>query len=115
MGNEKPAPFQSRKFIAFLVSEVTWKLLAGLVLFWGKDSISGQVWAILLAIIVVAGFVEVGFIIGQGSLDKYIRVAQIAADAGRSITMKGVMIGEAPGPKKSVEIDPKKPGDVGNV
>jgi hypothetical protein len=119
MANEKSPMLQSRKFVAFLVAEITWKVLAGLVLFWGKDSISGQVWALLLAIIVVAGFVEVLYIGNQAALDKYIKVAQIAADAGRALSMKGITIGGDPAvetpPKKTVETDPKKPGPVGKV
>lgn len=83
-------PQQSKKFIAYLVAELTWKVLAALVLFWGRDSIPQQVWLILMAIIVVAGFVEVGYIMGQAALDKYVRVAEIAAEAGHKVTMKGV-------------------------
>ena len=77
-------PLQSKKFVAYLVAEITWKALAVLVLFWGKDSIPTQVWAILLAIILVAGFVEVGYILGQAALEKYIQVAQIAANPAAS-------------------------------
>ena len=86
------SPLKSKKFLAFLVAEVTWKVLAALVLFWGKDAIPHQVWAILLAIILVAGFVEVGYIIGQSSLDKFVRVAGIAANAGHAVSMKGLTI-----------------------
>jgi hypothetical protein len=88
-------PIQSKKLAAFLVAEITWKILAVLVLFWGKDSIPNQVWAILMAIVVVAGFVEVGYIIGQASLDKYIQIAKIAVGAGHSVTMKGITINKA--------------------
>jgi len=110
-GNGGPGSFtpegpvlQSKKFAAFLVAEATWKILAALVLFWGRDSITTQVWVILLAIIVVAGFVEVGYIVGQQALDKYVRVAQIAADAGQTIKMKGVETQKTPD---------GKPGELG--
>jgi hypothetical protein len=85
-------PLQSRKFVAYLTAEITWKGLAALVLFWGKDSIPTQVWLILLAIIVVAGFVEVAYISGQAGLDRYTQVAQIAARSGQSVMMKGITI-----------------------
>jgi hypothetical protein len=85
---------ESKKFWAFIIAELGWKGLAVLVLFWGKDSIPLQVWAILLAIILVAGFVEVSYISGQVALDKYIKVAKIATEAGRSLDMKGVRIGK---------------------
>ncbi len=97
--SEKPTT--SKKFVAYLVAELTWKILAGLVLFWGKDSIPFQVWGILLAIILVAGFVEVGYIVGQSALDKYVRVAKIAADAGQKVTMKGVTMEPPPVQKET--------------
>lgn len=86
------SPLQSKKFVAYLVAEITWKILAALVLFWGKDSIPSQVWLILLAIVLVAAFVEVGYIIGQSSLDKFVRVAGIIADTGHEASMKGLTI-----------------------
>ena len=95
MSAEEP-PFKSKKFIAYLVAEMSWKILAVLVLFWGKDSIPTQVFIILLAIIVVAGFIESGYILGQASLDKYIRVAQIASRNGKSFNMKGLQVGHQP-------------------
>lgn len=75
--NERTTPLQSRKFLAFLVSEITWKVLAALVLFWGKDSIEHQVWAIMLGIVLVAGFVEVAYIGSQAMLDRYLKLAWV--------------------------------------
>jgi hypothetical protein len=74
------SPMQSKKFVAYLVAELTWKILAGLVLFWGKDSIPQSVFVVLLAIILVAGFVETGYILGQVSIDKFIQLAAIVKD-----------------------------------
>jgi hypothetical protein len=105
-GHVEEGPMLGKKFVAFLISEMTWKVLAGLVLFWGRDSISDQVWLILLSIIVVAGFVEVGYIVGQASLDKYVRLAKIAADAGQSITL-GKTVSTTTAPEKE-----KTPGRV---
>lgn len=104
-GHEK-SPLKSKKFIAFLISEITWKMLAAFVLMWAWNdaAIGFNAFIILLAIIVVAGFVETGFILGQGSIDKYIRLAQIAADAGSKMVTKGVTIGpsdKAPVPDKT--------------
>jgi len=98
---------RSKKFIAFLVSESTWKVLAALVLFWGKDSIPQQVFVILLAIIVVAGFVEAGYIIGQASLDKYVRIAEIATQNGKEFSMKGVTVKGAPKADEGGTVDEK--------
>ena len=88
-------PLQSKKFVAFTLAEITWKILAGLVLFWGKDAMPDQQFIVLLAIIVVAGFVEVGFILGQASLDKFVRLAKIAAlTAGAKIDSTETSMGE---------------------
>jgi len=76
------APLQSKKFVAYLLAEITWKILLGFMLVTFKDEITGVgVWAwwTMLTIVIVAGFVEVGFIGGQAWLDKYVRVAEIAA------------------------------------
>ena len=79
---EGPA-LQSKKFLAFLVSSVLWKILAVVIIIWGQDI--NFVGSILLAIILVAGFVEAGYIIGQASLDKYVRLAHIAANAPETL------------------------------
>ena len=120
MPEQSPSPLQSRKFIAFLASEFGWKLLAVLVLFWGKDSIPAQVGAILLAIILVAGFVEVAYIGSQAILDKYLKLAQIAANAGPKLPLENPDPGyndeQAEGQAQTKEIEalkaksaPKKP------
>jgi len=69
-------PLQSKKFIAFLIVEITWKLLAGMVLFWGKGSMDSDTFIVLLVIVITAGTVEVGYILGQAALDKYIHMAE---------------------------------------
>jgi hypothetical protein len=82
-------PLQSKKFVAYLLAEITWKILLGLMLVTFRDEITGVgVWAwwTMLSIVIVAGFVEVGFIGGQAWLDKYVRVAEIASKGAASIT-----------------------------
>jgi len=103
-------PLKSRKFIAYLVAEITWKILAGLVLFWGKDSIPQQVFIILFAIVVVAGFVEAGFILGQASLDKYTRIAQIASQNGKvfEVTRRSMTVTNGPDTKPTAPPTPSE-------
>jgi len=73
-------PLQSKKFVAFLVSDLTLKVLAVLILAWAwnLDEVSTRVFFLLLAVIVVTGFLAVGYILGQAGLDRYVRLAQIA-------------------------------------
>jgi len=81
MTKEK-SPLQSRKFIAYLLAELTWKAIIIFALLTMKDTfqdIAGWGWWFLIVTVIVAGFLEVGFIGGQAWLDKYVRVAEIAA------------------------------------
>lgn len=89
---------QSKKFTAWLITESTWKILLVVALIDWKDNLTSMgsgAWWLLLAIVVTAGFIEIGFILGQASLDRYVRVAEIAA---------GVAQGNQPG-----TVSPKPP------
>ena len=78
------SPLKSKKFIAFLISEITWKAIIFVCILKLIDSEdSGELllhWIMLTAVI-IAGFIEAGFIGGQAWLDKYVRVAKITAEA----------------------------------
>lgn len=79
---DKPA-LESKKFLAFLIAEFTWKALLVVALFVFRDQLQAATlwgWWFMIATVIVAGFVEVGFIGGQAWLDKYVRVAQITAN-----------------------------------
>lgn len=92
MDSMEKAPLQSKKFVGYLVAEATWKVLIGILLVMGihGNTIDVFLGSVALALIVVAGFIEAGYIIGQASLDKYVRVTEIAARNGNAIQMKGM-------------------------
>jgi hypothetical protein len=72
-------PLQSKKFVAFLISEITWKVIV-FVCVWnlvGDDTPLTGLHSIIMASVVIAGFIEAGYIGGQAWLDKYVRVAEI--------------------------------------
>jgi hypothetical protein len=79
---EDKSPLKSKKFIAFLVAYLSLVGLAVLTLVWAWDlnEISNRVFFLQLAIVIVLGFLAVGYILGQAGLDRYVRLAQIAAD-----------------------------------
>jgi len=108
LGTVPLSPFASKKFVAFMVSEMTWKILAAAVLCRKKDSIPDQAFYVLLAIILVSGFVEVGYIIGQGGLDKFTRVASIIVGGGHGhgVEMKGMKIVAPPQSPETIEAEP---------
>jgi len=100
---DKPV-LQSRKFIAFLVGEATWKIILVVLLIMGikASSIDMFLGTIALAIVVVAGAMEALYIGGQAGIDKYTRIAEIAAGAGQSFsfgTVKTTNGNGAPKPK----------------
>ena len=66
------SPLQSKKLTAYLVAELTWKALIGTALW--LDPVEGPFprWA-LLTMVVTAGFLEVGYILGQSYVDGFIR------------------------------------------
>lgn len=102
-------PMSSKKFVAFLISEVTWKLLLGYAMFIGvkEGKIELDLFTVLLCIIAVAGFVEVGYMLGQASLDKYLKLAQIAKESGASIRTKEMTFDHAP--QTRVDLEPLEP------
>jgi hypothetical protein len=93
------APLQSKKFIAFLIVEATWKAALALILILGMaESDIGLVWgSIALVIVLVAGAIEALYIGGQAGLDKYTRLAQIAASQGRVFEARDIKITEQKG------------------
>lgn len=79
-----PEPsLKSKKFIAYLLAEITWKalLFTMLLVFRDQVTLAGVAsWWVMLTIVIVAGFVEVGFIGGQAWLDRYVKVAEMTSD-----------------------------------
>ena len=76
-------PLSSKKFIGFIVAEITWKAIIILcICFFRADlpAVSVYAWWFLFTSAIIAGFIETGYIIGQFALDKYIHTAEIAAN-----------------------------------
>jgi hypothetical protein len=73
-------PLQSKKFIAFLISEFSWKLIVFYVLMQYKSGIDHYAFLVLLSVIVTSGFLQIGYVLGQAALDKYTAVAQTALE-----------------------------------
>lgn len=78
------SPLQSKKFVIYLIADIGWTLILGtiLVMLAFSDGIAVLEWALMMGIVLVKGFLQVGTILGQASLDKFVRVAQINASMG---------------------------------
>ena len=107
-GHEK-APLQSKKFVAFLVAEVSTKiaLIVLIALGMSNSKIDIIVGSIALAMLIIAGAIEALYIGGQAGLDKYTRIALIASTAGHSFKMGNVSVTaeKKPEPKPDAEIE----------
>lgn len=111
-GVVEKSPLQSKKFIAFLVAYLSQMGLAVLILAWAwnLDEVSTRVFFLLLAIVIVTGFLAVGYILGVAALDKYTRLAQIAANGavnGRTNGSLNKVL--AKGTKGMVHVSDEKP------
>ena len=69
-------PLQSKKFIAYLIADVSWKLILIYMLFQLKGKYDYYSFFIVLTLVLVTGFIQVGYILGQASLDKYIKMVE---------------------------------------
>ncbi len=66
-GNGKvESRFKSRKFAAFMVSNILWKAMIGFMVFKGQSDF------ILMTAIIVSGCVDIGYILGQAALDAFL-------------------------------------------
>ena len=68
--------FLSKKFAAYLVGELTWKLLIFYVILEYKNAIDHYAFMVLVTMIITSGFLQVGYVLGQAALDKYTYLAE---------------------------------------
>lgn len=67
------APLSSKKFLAYMFANVTTKLY----LFYCTKMGEGDI--VVMTAIICSVFLDVGYILGQASLDRYVRVAAIVS------------------------------------
>ena len=75
------APLGSKKFLFAAVMSLLWKVLIFFALLSLFDHVDvAEAWRawVVLAMVIINGFIDVGYIGGQAWLDRYVRVAQIA-------------------------------------
>lgn len=73
-------PLKSKKFIAYLIAEAGWKLLLIWILIDLKSKFDHYSFIVILTLVIVSGFIQVGYILGQAALDKYTYLAEKAMD-----------------------------------
>lgn len=70
------APMQSKKFIAYLIADLGWKITLLVILFHSESKLDYYTFSLLLTLVIVSGFIQVGYILGQAALDKYNKVIE---------------------------------------
>ena len=69
------SPMQSKKFIAYLLSELGWKGLLFYIIHKHNGDVKHTLLVLLITIIITSGVIQIGYILGQVALDKYISAA----------------------------------------
>ena len=73
-------PLQSKKFLAYLISEVGWKAIIFYILYKVDNKIDPSITTLLITIVITSGFIQIGYILGQVALDKYIQITDKKTD-----------------------------------
>lgn len=73
-------PLKSKKFLAYLIADIGWKILMFYVIWEYKTKIEHYAFMVLVTMIVTSGFIQIGYILGQAALDKYTHVATTALE-----------------------------------
>lgn len=68
-------PLQSKKFIAYLISDFGWKVIILYMLVNLKSSLAPSDLTFLLTVVITSGVIQIGYILGQSALDKYLHAA----------------------------------------
>ena len=92
-------PLKSKKFLAYLIADIGWKILMFYVIWEYQTKIEHYAFMVLVTMIVTSGFIQIGYILGQAALDKYthVAVAALDKDGGKPTPTK---------PKAKEEADP---------
>ena len=69
------SPVKSKKFLAYLVSDIGWKVIIMYMLMHLKSKLNVQELTLLMTIVITSGVIQIGYILGQVALDKYINAA----------------------------------------
>ena len=68
-------PLKSKKFIAYLLAEFGWKIIILFLLYQIQGKIDHYTLVLLVTTVIVSGFIQIGYILGQAALDKYVNAA----------------------------------------
>ena len=76
--SDNKLPLKSKKFIAYLVAELGWKIILFWILIDLKSKFDHYSFIVVITLVIVSGFIQVGYILGQAALDKYTQLSERA-------------------------------------
>lgn len=68
-------PLKSKKFIAYLLADLGWKIIILYMLTHLQSKLQPAELSFLLTVVITSGVIQIGYILGQAALDKYINAA----------------------------------------
>ena len=68
------SPVKSKKFLAYIISDIGWKIIILYTLMHLKSKLDPEELT-FLTVVVTSGIIQIGYILGQAALDKYINAA----------------------------------------
>lgn len=68
-------PLKSKKFIAYLLADLGWKIIILYMLTHLQSKLQPAELSFLLTVVITSGVIQIGYILGQAALDKYITAA----------------------------------------
>ncbi len=73
--NIDKTPMKSKKFIAYMTSEFGWKAILFYLLYHLQGKLDHYSLVMLMTVVITSGFIQIGYILGQAALDKYVNAA----------------------------------------
>lgn len=68
-------PLKSKKFLAYLIADLGWKVIIIYMLMHLQSKLDPEELTFLLTVVITSGTIQIGYILGQAALDKYITAA----------------------------------------
>ena len=68
-------PIKSKKFLAYIIADLGWKIIILYMLMHLESKLQPSELTLLLTIVITSGIIQIGYILGQAALDKYINAA----------------------------------------
>ena len=68
-------PTKSKKFLAYIISDLGWKIIILYTLMHLQSKLDPEELTFLLTVVITSGIIQIGYILGQAALDKYISAA----------------------------------------